>query len=141
VRVYAVDICSDALDTAHHNALRHGVESHVIFLKGKLLEPLPEAVDIVVANLPYVKSGEFPNPYEPELALDGGIGGLDIIVQLIKGIKSHVAPGGRVLLEVGQGQVSALFQIITQTLPGAILEKYQDLAGIERVIMVTLPQT
>ncbi|HFD39187.1 MAG TPA: peptide chain release factor N(5)-glutamine methyltransferase, partial [Anaerolineae bacterium] len=51
--VYALDASAEALAVAAANAQRHGVAGRIRCLAGDLLTPLPEAVDLIVANLPY----------------------------------------------------------------------------------------
>src|SRR5438876_8974695 len=73
--LYASDISPGALDVAYLNCLRHHVEQRVRLLHGDLLAPLPEPIDILTANLPYVGTDELDElapgvrAYEPYLAL------------------------------------------------------------------------
>jgi release factor glutamine methyltransferase len=133
-KIYATDISPEALDVARLNARRHGVESRITFLKGDLTVPLPEPVDILVANLPYVKSCDCASSPEPHLALDGGKDGLDAIERLCGGLQGKLKPGGSVLLEIGQGQGRAVKRLLKATLPDSRIETIKDLAGIERVV-------
>ena len=72
------------------NARRHGVAGRVHCLQGDLLAPLPEPVDLITANLPYVTTEELGGllpeirDYEPRAALDGGADGLAIIHRLLR---------------------------------------------------------
>ena len=80
-RVYALDVSEQALGVAACNARSHNVSDRLILLQGNLLEPLPEPVDLIVANLPYIPSARIPTlqpevQREPRLALDGGEDGL-----------------------------------------------------------------
>jgi release factor glutamine methyltransferase len=52
--VWATDTNAEAVALARENARRHGVEDRVHVIEGNLLEPLPDALDVVVANLPYL---------------------------------------------------------------------------------------
>src|SRR5215467_888803 len=56
--LYASDISAEALDVARLNSLRHHVERRIRLLQGDLLDPLPEPVDLLIANLPYVGTTE-----------------------------------------------------------------------------------
>lgn len=133
-RVIAIDISDPAIDTARSNARCHGVESHITFLFGDLAEPLTEPVDILIANLPYVKSADCAASPEPQLALDGGVNGLDVIERLCNGLEGKLKPGGWVLLEIGQGQAEIAQQLLTKAMPDAQLGTIKDLAGIDRVL-------
>jgi len=138
VRIYATDISPEALETASSNAERHKVEANISFLRGNLAEPLPEPVDILIANLPYVKSSDCASSPEPHLALDGGMDGLDVIERFCGGLKGKLKPGGWVLLEIGQGQEEAVKKLLHSALLSAHIETIKDLAGIERVVCADL---
>ena len=133
-RVYATDISPEALETARSNAERHKVTSRITFLQGDLAEPLPEPVDILIANLPYVKSCDCASSPEPHLALDGGIEELDVIEKLCGGLQGKLKPGGWVLLEIGQGQEKRVKELLAAALPNSSIDTIKDLAGIERVV-------
>jgi release factor glutamine methyltransferase len=133
-RFYAVDISPKALKTARYNAEQYQVEGSIQFLLGDLAEPLPEQVDILVANMPYVKSDDCAISHEPHLALDGGVDGLAVIEKLCAGLQDKLKPGGSVVLEIGQGQEKRVKQYLAAAFPGCCIETIRDLAGIERVV-------
>src|SRR5260221_10788586 len=85
IEVFATDINPDAVALARENAERLGVADRVHVLLGDLLEPLPQPVDILVANLPYLPEGE-PHPEHgdepPEASYPPG-GGLELRRRLI----------------------------------------------------------
>jgi len=148
-RIYATDISPSALKVAEVNCRRHGVNGQVELLQGNLLEPLPRAVDLIVANLPYVKDCEFVDlspeitEYEPSVALAGGRDGLDKIREMLEQMrgKGDVHLGGRpayVLLEIGQGQGEMVTSLVNQYFPQASIELIPDLGDIERVAKVGL---
>jgi release factor glutamine methyltransferase len=142
VTVYATDISAEALDVAGKNATKHNVEDRITFLKGDLLEPLPEPVDLVTANLPYVRQRDIPDKgllsYEPAAALDGGKEGLDKIGGLCGGVGEKLNSNGSLLLEIGEGQGEAVRAILHKYYPAANIEIEKDLAGIERMVMLRL---
>ncbi len=138
-RLYALDVSGGALEVARFNAARHACQERITFLQGDLLSPLPEAVDIVAANLPYVCTANIAVGYEPRLALDGGEYGLDIISRLCPQLTLKLKQGGSVLLEVGIGQSEAVSALLEASLAGAGISIFRDLAGIKRVIQATLP--
>jgi release factor glutamine methyltransferase len=138
VHVYAVDISADALAVAAQNSALHNVQDKITFIEGDLLKPLPGLVDIIVANLPYVKNADISLKSEPELALDGGSEGLDKINGLCRQIPGKIKPGGGLLMEIGQGQAEAVKTMLHNVFPGGVVDIYKDLAGIERVVSVRL---
>jgi release factor glutamine methyltransferase len=143
-RIYAIDVSASALRVAEINCRRHGVDSQVELLQGNLLEPLPQPVDIIVANLPYIKDCEFRElspeirDYEPTMALAGGEDGLDKIQQLLEQMPVKLRYGGCFLLEIGQGQGEMVTSSIKKSFPQASIELIYDLGGIARVAKAVL---
>ena len=137
-KIYATDISAAALKVARLNCRKHGVSDRVRLLEGNLLEPLPEPVDLIVANLPYVSQSELNPQFEPPLALDGGANGTESIEQLCRQAGGKLKSGGSLLLEIGQGQREAVTAILHNIFPGGEVEVAPDLAGIDRVVVLSL---
>lgn len=133
-RVVAVEADAAALVVARRNAARHGVQ--IEFRHGRWMQGLEEAqFDLIVSNPPYVAAGD-PHlaglRYEPLSALVSGSDGLDAIREIVRQAPAHLAPGGWLLLEHGQGQEDAVKDLLLAAgfgSPGA----WPDLAGIARV--------
>jgi release factor glutamine methyltransferase len=140
-RIYATDISPTALEVALANCRRHGLTDRVILLAGDMLEPLPEPVDLIVANLPYVQRDEIaPDSFEPPIALDGGISGMEIIARLCRQAKGRLSDDGTILLEIGQGQSETITGLLHRLFPNGAVEVLPDLGGIERVVSLGLSQ-
>jgi len=146
-KIYATDISASALRVAEINCQRHTVNSQVELLQGNLLEPLPQPVDMVIANLPYIKNYEFKdlNPeirnFEPTIALAGGKNGLDKIQQMLEQMPKKLNYRACFLLEIGQGQGELVTSLINSYFPQANIELIPDLGGIERVVKVILMES
>ncbi|MFC2051505.1 peptide chain release factor N(5)-glutamine methyltransferase [Chloroflexota bacterium] len=142
-KIYATDISGVALKVALFNCQRHGVLDRICLLAGDMLDPLPEPVDLIVANLPYVREAELSQinmrNFEPLLALDGGSDGLKKIRKLCTQISNKLRPGGYLLLEIGQEQSGAVTTLLHRLFPLAEIEVIPDLSGIDRVVSLTLP--
>jgi release factor glutamine methyltransferase len=138
VMIYAVDYSRDALTVAGNNAKSHGVSGRITLIQGDLLKDLQEPVDVIIANLPYVKKSDVDSRYEPEMALDGGLDGLDKINRLVTQLPGKLKPGGLLLLEVGSGQAEEVKATLHKAFAGAFTEIYKDLAGIDRVVSLRL---
>jgi release factor glutamine methyltransferase len=140
--IYATDVSEEALAVAALNCERHKVQERVRLLAGDLLALLPEAVDLIVANLPYVRGTEFEGlardivDYEPRLALDGGPDGLESIHRLLAQAAPHLRPQGAILLEIGAAQGPAVAAWAGRCFPEAILEVSRDYADLERMVVV-----
>ena len=141
---YALEASPEALAVAQTNCRRHGVEGRVHTLLGDLLSPLPQPVDLIVANLPYIPREELQSlprtirDYEPLAALDGGEDGLDPIRRLLAHAGEHLEPQGTILLEIGADQGAAVVALARRHFPAANVELARDYAGRDRVVIVTL---
>jgi release factor glutamine methyltransferase len=141
-RIYALDQSPDPLAVSAENARRHGVEGRVVCLEGDLLDPLPETVHIVTANLPYVASEEWESlapeirVHEPQAALDGGPGGLEVIRRLLAMAGRHLRPQGAILLEIGAEQGPAARTLAAEHFPQARVDLHQDSAGLDRLLIL-----
>jgi release factor glutamine methyltransferase len=141
LRLVASDLSEDALALAAENVAAHGVAKLVELIRADLLDPASATVprpDVVVANLPYVASGEVDARlgslgFEPRIALDGGADGLDLLRSLLEGLPSRAAPSATVFLELGVGQVAAVHAMAPS---GASVTVVPDLAGLERVMRI-----
>lgn len=135
--IYATDSSAEAIAVARLNSRHHNVENNIIFLIGDLSAPLPEPVDLIIANLPYIQSSELAEPsirFEPRIALDGGPDGLDQIRRFIPQAGYKLNTGGSVLMEIGQGQSQAVISLIRDNYPEAKIKIFTDFNKIERVI-------
>lgn len=137
-RIYATDISAEALEVAYLNCQKHGVENRLRLLQGSLLDPLPGRVDLIVANLPYVRESELCGAriFEPLVALNGGASGLEIIRELCRQLDEKLQPRGRLILEIGQGQSAAVASLLRHHFPNAEIEITADYGGIDRVVTV-----
>lgn len=146
-RVYATDTSSGALQIATENARRLiPPPGAVTFMHGSLLEPLPERVDLICANLPYIPHAQIANlpptvrDYEPWSALDGGPDGLDLYRALLAQTLNALRPGGATLMECDPRQAAALLELAKATADhafggkGATGSILKDLAGMDRVV-------
>nr|BBH90743.1 release factor glutamine methyltransferase [Thermosporothrix sp. COM3] len=143
--MYAVDISAEALQVAQENAQLHHIEQRVHWLQGDLTEPLPQPVDVLTANLPYVGTEEQLDrdvyDYEPHLALFSGPRGLDLLRRFLHEVftSGKLRPRGVVVLEIGYQQASAVTEIVQSLCPEVIVTTRQDYAGWDRVVVIAHP--
>ena len=143
--IYAADVSRDALALAQENAQRLGVAGRIHFLLGDLLGPLPEPVDLLLANLPYVAPREattLPDDvrrYEPSLALYGDDDGLGHLRRLFAQAPKRLKPGAAILLEFGYDQRAAVETLAHETFPGAEARIIADYAGWDRLAIIHTP--
>jgi release factor glutamine methyltransferase len=139
--VYAVDRSSRALGVATGNATRLGLAGRVRFLEGDWFAPLVHQgarVDLVACNPPYVADGDYAGlqaevRFEPAQALLGGADGLRFYRRIAAGAREVLAPGGRIVVELGFGQADAVRAIAERA--GLAVERVEaDVNGIARVM-------
>jgi release factor glutamine methyltransferase len=149
VTILATDDSADALELARENAAGHAAAEGMRFVEADLLPPvLPDdgaPLDIVLANLPYVRSGAIDGlpvaaSFEPRSALDGGTDGLDVIRRLLALLPDVLASDGVALLEIGADQGSIAAETVAAALPGWIASVETDLAGLPRILRVARGQ-
>ncbi len=141
-RIFATDASAPALDVARANAMRHGVADRIEFLLGDLLEGLPQPVDLIAANLPYVATPDWEvlmpeiRHYEPRQALDGGSDGLDCVRRLLGMAPPALRPGAALLVEIGAMQGVEAMALARSHFPTAKTELQQDYAGLSRLLVI-----
>ena len=139
--VTGVDVSPDALSLAKENAERLGFCGRFQTLENNLLNGFEEgSLDIVVSNPPYILSDVCKTldpsvrDFEPELALDGGKDGLDLIRTLIKQAARVLKPGGGVFLEIGYDQGTSVLKLLEHN-GFQRVEVKKDLAGLDRIVL------
>jgi release factor glutamine methyltransferase len=142
--VWAADISPDALRIARENARHHSVAARIRFLQGDLFLPVAEkrgSFDLIIANPPYVAQSELATlqpevrDWEPPLALDGGLDGLDFYRRLLCEGPTYLRAGGWLVMEIGHGQGKAVLRLAREQPDLSDGRCVCDYAGQERVIV------
>ncbi len=150
--IVATDISEPALTVAQKNAETHACAAQIKFLSGDLFEPI-EAIntngntrfDWIVCNPPYVKNTERDTlspdvrDYEPEIALFAGDDGLVVIRRLIAEAPKHLAPGGKLIFEIGERQADSVRALIDAESTYCTYELFKDYAEKERIVLASVP--
>lgn len=140
-RVTATDISPAALTIAARNATRHKVNERISFLEADLWHAVPADArfDVIVSNPPYVTRQELADleddvrKYEPHLALDGGVDGLDQLRTIVARAPDWLRPGGWLLLEMDPAQIPKVDAIASATGCYADVGYAKDLSNRPRV--------
>jgi len=140
-KIFAVDVADEVLDVAAFNIRAHGVSERVTLGIGDLLEPVPEPIDLIVANLPYIPTDRISTlqpevQQEPALALDGGPDGLDLIRRLLTQAESKLKDSGIILLEMDPNQIPVVQELALQHFPEGSTSVEQDLASMDRILTI-----
>jgi release factor glutamine methyltransferase len=142
VSITAIDASEDALQLARENAVAHAVGDRIQFANADLLPGgTIERWDVVLANLPYVRSDAIPMlpiaaSFEPAVALDGGPDGLRVIARLVDLLPSSLARDGVALLEIGGDQAVEIRALAADRLAGWSCEIELDLGRLPRVAIL-----
>ena len=140
-RFVATDISSAALGVARVNAERHHVADRIEFRETCYLDGVSGPFDLIVANPPYVADAEYeslaPEVHrEPRNALASGPEGLDDIRGVLAAAAAHLAPGGRLLLEIGHQHADALTGLLQSNQQLRLLDIRRDLQRIPRMAVI-----
>ena len=133
------DVSEDAIALAQENAAKCGLSGRVKFAVADGLDDFdePECVDVIVSNPPYIESAvcDTLDPrvrdYEPRLALDGGVSGLDFYDRYLGDALNILKPGGAVFFEIGESQGAALAKLMADY-GFADVKIEKDFAGHDR---------
>lgn len=133
------DISEDAVALARENALRCSLSDSVEFAVMDGLDDFdePEVVDVLVSNPPYIESAVCSTldprvrDFEPRLALDGGVSGLDFYDRYLADALNVLKPGGAVFFEIGENQGDAVAKLMNNYgFSDVLIEK--DYSGHDR---------
>ena len=159
--IMATDVSPDALALAGENAARNNVAGRVEFVQSDGFAALQNAgqasclssfekkisetggtpvlhFDLIISNPPYIPSAEIATlqpevrDFDPRGALDGGVDGLDFYRKLAAEAKPFLKPGGKIMLEFGDGQADAIRTIFEaeKWIVEAVREDYSQRARI-----------
>ena len=112
-QVDAVDISPDALAVAQRNVDTYKLGGRVNLLQSDLYANVPaKKYDLIVTNPPYVNSGsmaQLPKEYlhEPQIALDGGSDGMDLVRKIVAGAAERLTDDGLLIVEIGNEKAFA----------------------------------
>ena len=105
--VDAVDISPEALEVAERNIRDYKLEGRVNPIQSDLYQNVPfKKYDMIITNPPYVNSdsmSKLPQEYlrEPQIALDGGSDGMDLVRKIVAGAAERLTPNGILMVEIG----------------------------------------
>jgi len=144
--VLATDVSMDALLIARENAIFHGVIDRVWFIQTDLFDGISPnyKFDWIVSNPPYIPTSDLSSlsdeirKYEPILALDGGIDGLDVIIRIIENAFLFLKSFGHLAIEIGYGQSDDVQRIAEETGKYSDYLVVNDYSGIQRVFCCKL---
>ncbi len=146
----ALELYPQTLALAEKNAVENHVSDRFIPIQADLLSNGFEKLntyapfDAILSNPPYIRTQEIDalSPevlHEPRAALDGGEDGLIFYRAILHKYVPLLRPGSHIILEIGFDQGDDLHRLAIEYVPNAQFHIIRDLAGQDRVAVVTLP--
>lgn len=137
-----IDRSMGALAVARANLAALGLLARATLLCGDWTEPVGARFDLVVANPPYIPTGEIAQlalevrAYDPTFSLDGGPDGLAAYRVIVADLSRVLTPGGVAVLELGQGQEAAVVALASAH--GLVIDgaARRDLSGMSRALVL-----
>ena len=132
------DLSVGALVVVKKNA--HALEVEVSIRHGDLFEAVGrDKFDLIASNPPYIRASEMASlqrevQFEPAMALDGGLDGLDFYRRIAAKAADHLNPLGSLYLEVGEGESADVLRMVRAGLDCKASGVLKDLNGIERIV-------
>ncbi len=147
-KVILVDISAKALDIADRNIEDNYIEDKVSTMKSNLLDEIIKSgikTDMIVSNPPYIKSKDMASldanvKYEPTLALDGGITGMDFYEKIVEQAKLVLNNNGLLIFEIGYDELEQMKELINNNKEYTMLESVKDYGGNDRVVVCRFQQ-
>lgn len=141
LNIIATDISSKALEIAKQNAKFNGVKQNIEFIESDLFAKLKDKkFDIIVSNPPYIPTNDIKTlpkdvQFEPIIALDGGLDGLNFYNKIINASDDFLRKNGYLCLEIGYNQKESIRKIISndKKIKDAYFKK--DLCKNDRVVI------
>jgi release factor glutamine methyltransferase len=130
------DVSLDALRIAKENG--HRLDARVEFVAGSLLDWCGGPVDVIAANLPYLRPDQAHDGirHEPSLALFAGEDGFALNRELLRQASTLLASPGLLLMEIDPDQAELAQQVAEREFRDADMRVNADLAGLPRCLLI-----
>jgi len=149
-KIVAVDISGQAIEVSKNNAGINGVGNKIHFIERDFFNLRPATCDLqsgsfdfIVSNPPYIPTDEIAKlqpeiGYEPSIALDGDIDGLDFYRRIISEAPHYLKESAALIMEMGFGQRAAIENIFKRGAKLKITRVLKDYNNIDRLIIAKL---
>ena len=131
------DISKKAIKASMKNAMINDIK--VNFLVSDMFESVPSKYDVIVCNPPYITRSDLEKleievkDFDPRLALDGGVDGLDFYREIGKNASEFLKDDGRIYLEIGIDQSKSVVECLQENFVD--IKVIKDYSGIDRFII------
>jgi release factor glutamine methyltransferase len=140
-KAVGIDISHKALEICRKNAAIHQTQDRLELLQSNIFNDLQKnnKFDLIVSNPPYIASKEIADLepevriYEPIIALDGGLDGLDFYRKIASNSEPFLKRNGKIVIEIGFGQKNDIEKIFLEN-GFKLTDSKTDLSGIVRAL-------
>ncbi len=139
IEITATDISKKALNVAKKNSKRLINNGKIKFVQSDMFKKINKKYDVIVSNPPYIKTDvikEYNLEYEPKIALDGGIDGLNFYKIIINEGYKYLKNNGVIILEIGYDQKEEVINLAKNCMQYEKIECLKDLNGNDRVVIL-----
>jgi len=141
--VVALDISEEALEVARRNVAEYGLAERIELRRSDYFSAVrpDEKFDLIMSNPPYITDGDYvtldPEVLaDPKIAMTAGEDGLDAIRVILRDAPDFLAPGGRIMFEIGLGQAEAVADLTGDDDRYRSLVVIKDLNQRDRLIVL-----
>ena len=145
----ATDVEPRAVALAMRNRDNLGIAADAaVFRQGDLVDPIQDeergTFDLLISNPPYIPTAvmarlpEEVSRYEPRLALESGVDGLDLFRRIVDAAPGMLRPGGLLACELYEGSLNAAANLCLSA-GFADVRVVNDLTGRPRIILARRP--
>jgi release factor glutamine methyltransferase len=144
-QIVATEISPAALAIARRNASRNGVSKAIRFLGGDLFSALDQEIendfDLIISNPPYIPRDEISkldaevSCWEPRMALDGGVDGLEFYRRIAEEAPGYLHQAGAVAVEIGAEMAPMVLALFKNRAAYKNIHVHQDYSGRDRVVI------
>lgn len=140
----AFDISNDACEMTRINARLNGVDTRLNAVNADVFKlELKERYDAIISNPPYIRTDVIPTldssvkDYEPVIALDGGVDGMDFYRRILSAFRCSLNDGGMFIFEIGYDQREQI-QALANDLGYSYCQVTKDYGGNDRVAVIKI---
>ena len=135
-----IDLCEKAVKTANINANLHQIQNRIKILKTDVDNFNTGKYDLVISNPPYIDKHQLKymdvSEYEPLIALDGGINGIEVLMKVILNASQLLKINGKLIIEIGKNQKYKMIKFLNKN--NFFVNKIvKDLSNLDRCIIST----
>lgn len=142
--VVALDISPEALAVARRNAAQLCRCFRIEFRQSNFFAAIREneRFDLILSNPPYIAEPDYAGLMpevlaDPKIAMTAGEDGLDAIRAIVEKAPDHLAPGGRVMFEIGYNQAEKVARITERDPRYHSIDILRDLNDIDRIVVLS----